>query len=465
MASLSRNGRPIRQVLIGTTSGLLMVVSMETSRSILAMHEPDINQALINEETQIDARLCFELSAFEKGPITSLAVAARGDYCAACCEELNLVAFFRLNTSGPEASLTLLGFSEVRAPRHLAFAPSSSIDTSSSLPLLVIAGSSDGGRSMSEPTAQAQGELLVIQVPSESYLNRDRDAMIPPGLFTRGYLRLQSKAVAISIAPVGNSNSADSSSAGQSQHPQDDGMFFVFVAGEDRSVRRYRLLTESQKSSAKSYHSATAVTSPSRPRGHGNQLRAQYDPAELEIPPNDLQLPAAALAVVTSGSSHRHLLVASREGSVMSYSLKEMTPQGKWGLHDQSQGGCSALSASSDRQSTTVVSAGRDGVICILDMISASVAASRRAAAAAPANATFGVGRNPAGLRPGSFAHSAVSSVPSIRKGATGPGGVKGLFDSQGTVEPPFSLIQGEPPNLILGHMARSLTKVILSLF
>ena len=452
MAPLFRNGKPIRQVLIGTSTGSLVIVSMETSRSILAMHDPE--NASSSSEEIIDARLCFEASAFEKAPVTSVAVGPRGDYCAACCEELNLVAFYRMNASGPEASLSLLGFAEVRSPCHLAFAPSSSLDPQSNLPLLVVAGASslvDGGRSLTGVSAPThQGELVVLQIPSESYLNRDADALIPSGLFTRGYIRLQSRAAAISVVPL--QGGIASSGAGHPQHPHDESMFFVLVAGEDRSLRRYRLLTEAQKSSAKAYHSFHPSSPNRSQRGHGHQRGApQFDPAEAEIPPNDLQLPAVALAVTSSGSSNRHLLIATKEGTLSCYNLKDLTCQGKWGLHDYWQGGCSTLSVSVDRQGVSVVSAGADGVIYVLDMIPASVAASRRAAAASPASAATagGGGRSPFTLRPGqsSFAHSAASSMLSMRKGASalGPGGVlKGLFDHQGVVEPPIRLIQGK---------------------
>ena len=95
-------GRPIPQTIVGTASGMLIVVSLETSSSSTssssAAASDGVSETLVSEgpavmgekQEPIQARACWELRVFD-APISAVALNAHGDCCAVSCVSRNQV--------------------------------------------------------------------------------------------------------------------------------------------------------------------------------------------------------------------------------------------------------------------------------------------------------------------------------------------------------------------------------------
>ncbi len=109
------------------------------------------------------------------------------------------------------------------------------------------------------------GKVIVLQAPDKAYVNRSADAAVPAGSLTVAIMRAQSRITALATAQTPalrgsdalnaharpprapGTAAADEPAAGKSY----DGSFWVFVACADKSVRRFRLVTDSQRAAAK----------------------------------------------------------------------------------------------------------------------------------------------------------------------------------------------------------------------
>ena len=139
MVGCRRNGRPIPQVVVATSSGTLLVISLESSPYFSTtagaaegttpsptQQQHSSQGTLALAEGELHARTCWELKPFH-APITAVEMSPRGDCCVAACVSLGLIAFFRVVAGVPEVSMQLLGFYEIKEPRILAFAPVSAL--------------------------------------------------------------------------------------------------------------------------------------------------------------------------------------------------------------------------------------------------------------------------------------------------------------------------------------------------
>lgn len=101
MVACRRGGRPIPQMIVGTASGTVVVVSMETSSSFFAAASDPSGSApeaapsgipsTIGEHVEpIQARVCWELRVFD-APISAVALNHHGDCCAISCASRNQV--------------------------------------------------------------------------------------------------------------------------------------------------------------------------------------------------------------------------------------------------------------------------------------------------------------------------------------------------------------------------------------
>jgi len=98
------------------------------------------------------------------------------------------------------------------------------------------------------------GELVILEAPADMHAKRSDDAAIPPGSLTRGFLRAQYPITAIvTVSPVEAATVASGAVPGTANAPiSDDGTFWVFAACADKSIRRYRMLTDAQRAALKS---------------------------------------------------------------------------------------------------------------------------------------------------------------------------------------------------------------------
>ncbi|GAX79865.1 hypothetical protein CEUSTIGMA_g7305.t1 [Chlamydomonas eustigma] len=369
MAPCRRQGRPIPQVVVGTASGALMIISLESAgwqpkEEAGAIAEPDAagNEAV---EAELHIRVSWELKPFQAS-ITAVAVSPTGDCCVVACATTGKLAFFRLIATGSDGSLQLMGFYQMKEPRLLAFTPPSAaqgIPTASKSQMSSL--SLFDGTPPLLVVACAGNELIVVQAPDMTYSHRSDDATIPAGSLTRGLLRTQYAATALSTSHT-------MSTVGETA-ARDEPSFWVFAACVDRSVRRYRMLTEEQIAAAK-----TSDAPPKRAL-HATQ---NYQVPEKELS-MDLGMTARNLQV---DSSLRHLVAACRDGTVVIYNLHDLASHGRWLMHAPETGkedtglGCAMAAL----EGSTLLTVGGDGVLCITDVAPASVlaaaAASRKAA-------------------------------------------------------------------------------------
>lgn len=138
-----------------------------------------------------------------------------------------------------------------------------------------------GGAAPLLVVASINGEVLVLQAPERAYTatwgpassGAAADAIIPAGSLTRGFMRVQANVTALATAAPGGggarisgvatgpavvdgaSNAPPGSPTRRSTaHGQGDGSFWVFATCADKSVRRFRMLTDAQRAAVKSAH-------------------------------------------------------------------------------------------------------------------------------------------------------------------------------------------------------------------
>lgn len=131
--------------------------------------------------------------------------------------------------------------------------------------------------------ASINGEVLVLQAPERAYTatwgpassGAAADAIIPAGSLTRGFMRVQANVTALATAAPGTGGGARISGVAtgpaavvdrvsstppgsptrrSTAHGHGDGSFWVFATCADKSVRRFRMLTDAQRAAVKSAH-------------------------------------------------------------------------------------------------------------------------------------------------------------------------------------------------------------------
>ena len=99
--------------------------------------------------------------------------------------------------------------------------------------------------------ASTGGELVVLEAPEASHAVHSDEAAIPTGSLTRGFMRAQHAVTALTATEVAAvAAGRRPSSSGGPEAPSEDGLFWVFAACADKSVRRYRMLTDVQRAAA-----------------------------------------------------------------------------------------------------------------------------------------------------------------------------------------------------------------------
>ena len=119
----------------------------------------------------------------------------------------------------------------------------------------------------------------------------------------------------------------------------------------------------------------------------------------------DLPLPAEQL---TACASEKLLLAACRDGSLVMYNLQDLAPLGRWALHGQQDGTPAHATVASGRgvsprwggcmasalvDGGTLLTAGGDGLLNVVEMVPGSVVSAAAVAAARKAAGSGGGGR------------------------------------------------------------------------
>ncbi len=465
MATCRRRGRPIAQLVVGTASGTVAVVSMESALSsdLPRVSEPSsaadaaAGQAL---DERIHVRLCWELRPFTAGAVSHVAVSSSGDCCAAACADLGLVAFFRVINSGPEASMQLVGFYHVLEPNLVAFVPTVEPRAAApsekqqqgafslyagAPPLLVVA---SGG-----------SDIVVVQAPDVMYSTRTEDATVPAGTLTRGTLRTQYPVTALAVSLSSGRAASGGDGGGE------DGTFWVFAACTDRSVRRYRMLTDAQRNAAKLALAAVGHNPASHaPKQHLLAAAgAQGHQAAEKERVGDLIMLASQLRVC---SNDKHLVAACRAGSVLLYNLHDLMAHGRWHLHrppDEAGAAAAAVrrplkppaggGAGAALEGSTLLTAGGDGLLCVADMVPGSVLAAAAAQRRAASKSSH------AGATPGPNRNATPQSMDTVLTGGGATSGFK-MWEHLGVAEllvsgPPVQDVSLRTPKVLTWSEAR----------
>lgn len=160
--------------------------------------------------------------------------------------------------------------------------------------------------------------------------------------------------------------------------------------------------------------------------------------------PLDLPMSAASLQLCSNAKT---LLAGCVDGSVVLYSVPDLACQGRWAVHSPAAGGCTAALL----QDSTLVTAGGDGTVAVMEVqtavAAAAAAAARRSArgrASSIMNTPIASLRTPPG--PGAELTPGTASV-----GSVGGVGAK-LWDALGLVVPPS--LSGPVAELAIGTAA-----------